>query len=53
MKILLQFDSEYWIIPVECIPVYGIMQELDNYIDSKRNRHPLMYIEKEWIFEHR
>jgi hypothetical protein len=35
------------------MPVYGIMQELDNYIDSKRNRHPLMPIEKEWIFEHK
>jgi hypothetical protein len=29
------------------------MQELDNYIDSKRNRCPLTHIEKEWIFEHR
>jgi hypothetical protein len=29
MKILLQFDSEYWIIPVECMPIYGIIQELD------------------------
>jgi hypothetical protein len=38
IKILLQFDREYWIIPVECMPIYGIMQELDNYIYSKRNR---------------
>jgi hypothetical protein len=53
IKIFLQFDSEYWIIPVECMPVYGIMQELDNYIDSKRNRLPLMRIEKDWMFDHR
>jgi hypothetical protein len=25
MKIFLQFDSEYWIISVECMPIYGIM----------------------------
>jgi hypothetical protein len=53
IKVFLQFDSEYWIIPVECMPMYGIMPELDNYIDSKRNRCPLTYIEKEWIFDHR
>jgi hypothetical protein len=53
IKVFLQFDSGYWIIPVECMLVYGIMLELDNYIDSKRNRHPLTYIEKEWIFDHR
>jgi hypothetical protein len=53
MKILLQFDSEYWIIPVECMPVYGIMQELDNYIDSTRNRCPLTHIEKECMLDHR
>jgi hypothetical protein len=35
------------------MPVYGIIPELDNYIDSKRNRGPLTYIEKEWIFDHR
>jgi hypothetical protein len=53
IKIFLQFDSEYWITPVEYIPVYGIMKELDNYVDSKRNRCPLTHLEKEWIFEHR
>jgi hypothetical protein len=53
LKIFLQFDSEYWIIPVECMLVYGIMQELDNYIDSRRNRHPLSHMKKEWMFEHR
>jgi hypothetical protein len=53
IKIFLQFDSEYWLTPVEYIPVYGIMQELDNYVDSKRNRCPLTHLEKEWIFDHR
>jgi hypothetical protein len=38
LKVFLQFDSEYWIIPVECMPVYEIMLEFDNYIDFKRNR---------------
>jgi hypothetical protein len=52
-KAFLRFDSEYWIIPVECMPMYGIMLELDSYIDSKRNRRPLTYIEKEWIFIYR
>jgi hypothetical protein len=53
IRIFLQFNSEYWITPVEYMPVYGIMQELDNYINSKRNRCPLTHIEKEWIFDHR
>jgi hypothetical protein len=35
------------------MPVYGIMQELDNYIDSKRNRLLLFHMEKEWMFDHR
>jgi hypothetical protein len=37
------------------MPVYGIMSELDNYIDSKRNRPPLTYVEKDdrqaWLHE--
>jgi hypothetical protein len=35
------------------MPIYGIMQELDIYIDTKRNRHPLMRIEKDWMFDQR
>jgi hypothetical protein len=35
------------------MPVYGIMEELDNYIDTKRNRRPLMGIEKDCTFDHR
>jgi hypothetical protein len=23
LKMFLQFDSEYWIFPVECMPIYG------------------------------
>jgi hypothetical protein len=53
IKVFLQFDSEYWIIFMECMSVYGIMPELDNYIYFKRNRCPLTYIEKKWIFDHR
>jgi hypothetical protein len=53
IKVFLQFDSEYWIIHVEYMPVYGVMPELDNHINFKRNRRPLIYIEKEWIFDHR
>jgi hypothetical protein len=45
IKVFLQFDSEYLIIPMECMPIYGIIPELDNYIDSKRNRCPLTHIE--------
>jgi hypothetical protein len=53
LKVFLQFDSKYCIITMECMPVYRIMLELNNYIDSKRNQCPLTYIEKEWIFDHR
>jgi hypothetical protein len=53
LKVLLQFDSEYWIFLVECMPIYGIMQELDIYIDAKKNRRPLTRIEKDWMFDQR
>jgi hypothetical protein len=35
------------------MPIYGIMQELDNYIDIKKNRHPLTHTEKDWMFNQR
>jgi hypothetical protein len=35
MKVFLQFDNEYLIIPMESMPIYGIMPEVDNYIDSE------------------
>jgi hypothetical protein len=53
MKIPLQFDSEYLIMPIECMTIYGIIQELDIYIDAKSNRQPLTRIEKDWMIEHR
>jgi hypothetical protein len=53
LKMFLQFDSEYWIMPVECMPIYGIMEELDIYIDAKKNRQPLTHIEKDWMFDQR
>jgi hypothetical protein len=49
----LQFDSEYWIMPIECMLVYGIIPELDIYIDAKKNRRPLTQMEKDWIFNQR
>jgi hypothetical protein len=51
IKMFLQFDSEYWIMPVECMPIYGIIPELDIYIDAKKNRQPLTQMEKDWIFD--
>jgi hypothetical protein len=33
--------------------MYTILWNFGNYINSKRNRHPLIHIEKEWIFDHR
>jgi hypothetical protein len=53
IKMFLQFDSEYWIMPVECMPIYGIIPELDIYIDAKKNRRPLTRMEKDWIFNQR
>jgi hypothetical protein len=50
LKVLLQFDSEYWIFPVECMPIYGIIPELDIYIDAKKNRCPLSCMEKDYMF---
>jgi hypothetical protein len=53
LKMFLQFDSEYWIFPVECMPIYGIIQEVDIYINAKRNKRPLTRIEKDWMFDQR
>jgi hypothetical protein len=44
MKVFSQFDNEYLIIPMESMPIYEFMPEVDNYIDSKRNRHPLTHM---------
>jgi hypothetical protein len=38
---------------MKIIPIYGIIPEVENYIDSKRNQHLLIHMEKDWIFEHR
>jgi hypothetical protein len=40
-------------IDMECIPIYGLIPEVNNYIDSKRNRCPLTHMEREWMDEHR
>jgi hypothetical protein len=36
IQMFLQFDKEYLILPLEAMPIYGIMIELDEYIDMKR-----------------
>jgi hypothetical protein len=33
LKVFLQFNNEFLIIPMECIPIYGIMPEVDKIID--------------------
>jgi hypothetical protein len=53
LKMFLQFNSEYWIFPVECMPIYRLIQEVDIYIDAKRNKRPLTHIEKDWMFNQR
>jgi hypothetical protein len=53
LKIFLQFDSEYWMFPIECMPIYGIIQEVDIDIEAKRYRQPLTCIEKDWMFDQR
>jgi hypothetical protein len=49
----LQFDKEYLILPLEAMPTYGIMIELDEYIDTKRSQRHLVLAEREWMFKQR
>jgi hypothetical protein len=35
------------------MPIYGIMIELNEYIDARRNQRHLVLAEREWIFEQR
>jgi hypothetical protein len=53
IQMFLQFDKAYLILPLETMLIYGIMTDLDEYIDIKRNQKHLKIAEKEWIFEHR
>jgi hypothetical protein len=53
IQMFLQFDKEYLILSLEAIPIYGIMIELDEYINAKRNQRHLVLAEREWIFEQR
>jgi hypothetical protein len=41
------------ILPLEAMPIYGIMIELDVYIDAKRSQRHLGLAEREWMFEQR
>jgi hypothetical protein len=47
IQMFLQFDKEYLILPLEAIPIYGIMIELDEYIDTKRNQRHLGLAERD------
>jgi hypothetical protein len=49
----LQFDKEYLILPLEAMPIYGLMIEVDEYIDMKRGQRHLGPAERELIFEQR
>jgi hypothetical protein len=51
IQMFLQFDKEYLILSLEAMAIYGIMIEIDAYIDTKRNRWHLILAEREWIFE--
>jgi hypothetical protein len=42
-----QFDKEYLIIPLEAMPIFGIMIEIDEYIDTRRNWRHLVLAERE------
>jgi hypothetical protein len=42
----LQFDKEYLIFSLEAIPIYGIMIEMEEYIDARRNQQYLMLVKK-------
>jgi hypothetical protein len=33
------------------MPIYGIMIELDEYIDAKRSQRHLVLAEREWMLE--
>jgi hypothetical protein len=53
IQMFLQFDKAYLILPLETMPIYGIMIGLDEYIDMKRSQRHLGVAEREWIFEER
>jgi hypothetical protein len=53
IQMFLQFDKEFLILPLEAMPIYGIMIELDEYIDTKRGQRHLELAEREWMFEQR
>jgi hypothetical protein len=53
IQMFLQFDKEYLILLLEAMPIYGIMIELDEYIDTKRSQRHLGFAKREWIFEQR
>jgi hypothetical protein len=47
IQMFLQFHKEYIIFPLEAMPIYGIMIEVDEYIDARRNQRHLVLVERE------
>jgi hypothetical protein len=48
-----QLDKDCLILPIESMPIYSIIKEADEFIDSRRNQRPLVDIEREWTFGQR
>jgi hypothetical protein len=38
-------------LPLEAIPTYGIMIEIDKYIDARPNQRHLLLTKREYMFE--
>jgi hypothetical protein len=53
IQMFLQFNKEYLIFPLEAMPIYGIMIEMDEYLKTRRNQQYFLLAEREWMFEHR
>jgi hypothetical protein len=51
LELFLQFDKEYLIISLELMAIYGIMQEIDEFINFRKNQRNLVEDEKSWIFK--
>jgi hypothetical protein len=45
IQIFLQFNKEYLIFSLEAIPIYGIIIEMDEYMDARRNQRHLMLVD--------
>jgi hypothetical protein len=50
LELFLQFDKEYLVIPLESVVIYGIMQEVDEIFDFKRNQRNFLEDENHGSF---